>query len=515
MFKDFWKSLNVFKKETQPEGALDWDKMLATCVPKEGALSKSEMRDIDRELFKFGLNKKEVNPWAVCNSQGLSGDKLESCILHVKEQQGVPKSTLRTDSTGGTYEHTGLNLEDPFDTGEGLGTKKAVVHKDIHNDLKIAEEDLAYLNELSKIHKLGEGDKKIQSELKEKIARLKRLEQMNRTKSIMAKHLDGFLKDVGVGYAGPVPESKLADQDLEPKESSETPATELGVNVDDEPQKSVAKSDPKSKQFIEGYRSVAQLDFQNAHSKIEQYWAGGVRGGKEKKYGEEYDAKVNGADEKTPASFWWENDLNGLNSQVADLQRKIREIQESKIPELDSKKEEFFEYMSGMEAALRDGSYKKSFLKSCVLDKLDGFIAEEIDAENGYLNAADETTSSDVADALEDIATDEAEHQEMLADIKDEEEKEKSVGDDMNHANSLIVLHAERIKALMDGDDKKVKEIDAKIREAETKKPVKKAAPRSYEVEMEFTDNGETKTMQAHAVGKDRNDAEQDRKSVV
>jgi hypothetical protein len=381
-------------------------------------------------------------------------------------------------------------------------------------------------------------------EYEAKLERLMRLKEMNREKSLksIASNIDKFLdeetdatemgvntdtdpqKMVGVDYAGPVPSSKLAEQDLEggtsstekhgfqlqrvidlaklmlerdrlPREQAKkklmevyaeghkASSGELDAILDEAGYKKSIKSiigkhlnsfftkeEKKPKAFDEGYRAIAHMDFKDAHKAIEAYWNGGLTGGKD--YGAEYkvgDGKD--AEKQSSDAFWWEGEIKKLEAEIKQHEETASHIKAKKIPELNEKKEEFFDYIQGMESALRAGMYKKSqFDKYVDGDGKRLWYKEE--AGEKVKHAIKEGRNKEVAWAtMSNFFQEHGIPRSKFDEIWNKyDHATKSVGDDMNIDMQLIRLETDKMKAIHDGDEEKEKALDEEINYLENKK---------------------------------------------
>jgi hypothetical protein len=140
-FRNFWKKFNIFEKGTTTEQEpFDFDRMVLDLQEGEAkkgvSLSKSELRDIDRLIFKDRVLKKESNPFAICSASVGREDqnKYEDCVQEVKAKIGYTKDSplddtahgaLHVDNTGGKWEDSENRLVDPFDSSTGFESMKA------------------------------------------------------------------------------------------------------------------------------------------------------------------------------------------------------------------------------------------------------------------------------------------------------------------------------------------------------------------------------------------------------
>lgn len=105
-FKDFWSK--TFNKGSAVEEYLrDIDAEIARLsihhLPDAVGIDNRKIMERIKELEdrrqaivqNYGMKsavEKQDNPWAICNAQGLSGQKLEDCIMEVKEKMGMHKA---------------------------------------------------------------------------------------------------------------------------------------------------------------------------------------------------------------------------------------------------------------------------------------------------------------------------------------------------------------------------------------------------------------------------------------
>ena len=279
-FTDFWKTnkksvgdemnvdLKLIHLETEKikaiqAGDIDAENAIQTQIDeikrnnkRKSQLTPTDWNKINRELMKSALMNKDVNPWAVCHSQNLTGDKFESCVLQIKERQGMHKDMTEEDCNKShpdpshdpeneypedkdTSEDTKKSISDAeakqmirdgkveelrvkLVRDEGLDRNKAndkieSIRRGLKRNVKKSslDWDLGYndawdknINDVKNILRLND----VPADVKSSYDYLKGLkdgldERLEEEKKIG--------KDFEISNAGPVPESKLSRQDLE------------------------------------------------------------------------------------------------------------------------------------------------------------------------------------------------------------------------------------------------------------------------------------------------------------
>lgn len=458
----------------------NWDDMVASAQKKIW-----KKRDGDRTVFKNLIEK------------GVSINKDGGVSMG-----GTPEAT---GSTTGDYENSELRLIDPYDSGAGLGETK----KDISSELKQAERYLERLSsswngeddigmfEGSKVHwedAIGEAE--------DKVSHLKRLQSMNRTKS----RIDDYLKDVGVAYAGPVPNTLLAAQDLEGGDSSTTTKGvdkknfiiystnegnglefwvkdyQLGIEVGSFKTRQQAEKYVNSKVKKSQFKKDSQKHIQHTRYKghdidkfvneesgfawyvVDDMQMSGIfdvltdalRAIDKGQFGKSHPDPKDDPENRKPN----DETKKARMKSVHDLRRgeKVvgygRIVSVQKTNKVGAKGDYGFHIMfsSGItvdwnefaQVEMDDSTSKSQFIKTCVLEHIDSFLAEEVDAQEGYRQAAQETSNLEIAELLNQIADDELGHQDVLQEIKDMEKFINIKASNSEKIRAKIVKHIEQ-----------------------------------------------------------------------
>jgi rubrerythrin len=194
--------------------------------------TKSEREKIRKETFKASLTKQQ-NPWAICTAAVGRDDKekYESCVLSIKEQYGISKDEADPQEGSGEFEPSITES-----TEKAVPDEEAMsyINSGRLNDLRIKLSDEGWSDsEIKQLIDHYQNTKKDSSNS----YKVKRgndgffyiVDENNKsvsgkyftTEEKAKQYIDSISKDVGVDYAGPVPNSGLAEQDLEGnKESS-------------------------------------------------------------------------------------------------------------------------------------------------------------------------------------------------------------------------------------------------------------------------------------------------------
>jgi len=219
---------------------------------KEVILLKSELDKIDKEVFKAKIQKQN-NPWAICTESVGRDDKakFESCVMHLKDKFGIKKE-MDSDAikeeieviNNQIHEEEGMRPRDP-DLKKKLLSKLEELNRALSDKLKEEKDtekdtsktdDKEILDWVNQRYPGGAANEKHLTSIVNDI--WDHFGDYSQAKRIGNKiSIKDTKKDVGIGYAGPIPSSGLARQDLE----GEIKTTKSELSVPEKHQLKIAR----------------------------------------------------------------------------------------------------------------------------------------------------------------------------------------------------------------------------------------------------------------------------------